>query len=110
VLPSASIPIDRRITDAVVELVFARNAAYNRDMAMLPDDLGVFAAAERLCARALQDLGAIVILLPVESQSGLGCTMPIIVVRMQVLAGRRDRCVPQVVPHVSQVHLPVHHV
>src|SRR5258707_567056 len=34
------------------------------------------------------DLGSIVNSLPVESQSGLRGTMPIVVVRMQVLAGR----------------------
>jgi hypothetical protein len=48
--------------------------------------------------------------LPIKSQPGLRGTMPIIVVRMQVLAGRRDRFMPQVVPHVSEVKLPVHHV
>jgi hypothetical protein len=44
---------DPRINDAVVDLAFADNAAYTRDLAMLPDELGVFADAERLCARAL---------------------------------------------------------
>jgi hypothetical protein len=59
---------------------------------------------------AYEDLGSIVVLLPVKSRSGLCCTMPIIVIRMQVLAGRRDRFMPQIVPHVSQVNLTVHHV
>jgi hypothetical protein len=36
--------------------------------------------------------------------------MPIIFVSMQVLTGRRDRFVPQIVSRVSQVNLPVHHV
>ena len=35
--------------------------------------------------------------------------MPIVVVRMQVLARGRDRFVPQLVTHVSQVNLSVHH-
>ena len=57
-----------------------------------------------------EDLESIVVLLPVKFQSGFCCTMPIVVVRMQVLAGRRDRCMPQVVPHVSQIDLRIHHV
>ncbi|SOE59149.1 hypothetical protein SAMN05414139_01482 [Burkholderia sp. D7] len=44
---------DPRITDAVVELAFAHDAAHKRDLAGLPDEGGFFAAAERLCARAL---------------------------------------------------------
>src|SRR5471032_3606383 len=52
---------------------------------------------------AYVDLKSTVISLPVESQSGFGCTMSIVVVRMQVLASGRDRFVPQVVTHVSQV-------
>jgi hypothetical protein len=47
--------------------------------------------------------------LPVESKPGFSCPMSIIVVRVQVLAGRRDRFMPQVVPQVSQIDLAIHH-
>jgi hypothetical protein len=47
---------------------------------------------------------------PVQLQALLGGAMPRVVVRMQVLTGRRDRCVTQVVPHVSQINLAIHHV
>ena len=54
-------------------------------------------------------LGSIVILLPVKFHSGLCCTMTLVVVRVQVLAGRRERFMSQVVPHVSRIDLVVHH-
>src|SRR5476649_2764582 len=54
-------------------------------------------------------LGSIVISLPVKSQAGLCCTMTIVVVPMQVLTSRRDRFMAQVVPHVSQIDLAIHH-
>jgi hypothetical protein len=54
---------------------------------------------------AYSDLESTVKLLPIESQTGPCCTMPIVVVRVQVLAGGRDRFMSQVVPHVSQIDL-----
>jgi len=48
-------------------------------------------------------------LIPIESQPSLCCAMSIIVVRMQVLAGGRNRFMPQIVPHVSQIDLAIHH-
>ena len=39
--------------------------------------------------------------LPVEPQPGFCRTMPIVVVRLQILVGRRDRVMPQVISHVS---------
>jgi len=36
--------------------------------------------------------------------------MPVIVIGVQILTGGRDRGVPEVIAHVSQIDLPIHHV
>jgi len=44
---------DARLTGAVRELAVSHNQEHKRDLAGLPDDLGVFAAATRMNTRAL---------------------------------------------------------